>query len=77
MNSSHEEYWIKAQTDNQTRFAKEQESIKNPKLDLWKSIITVQAAILAISIPLLGYVEANPNFFLGLIPELYPFLRIT
>ena len=64
MNSSRERYWINAQIDNQKEFAKEQEHIKNLKLDLWKSIITIQAAILGISIPLLGYVGANPNLFL-------------
>jgi len=64
MNESAERYWINAQIENQRKFAREQENIRNLKVDLWKSIITIQAAILAISIPLIGYLETNPNPFL-------------
>jgi len=40
-------------------FAQRQEKIKSLQLDLWKSIITVHAAILGISIPLMGFTEKS------------------
>ena len=66
MDESSERVWINAQIDAQKKFGQEQEKIKDLNLDLWKTIITIQATILGISIPLMGYLKAKPNCFLVL-----------
>lgn len=40
-------------------FVQRLEKIKNLQLDLWKSIITVHAAVLGISIPLMGFTQKS------------------
>jgi len=64
MNQDIERFWLNAQMEAQRKFGQELEKFKDLNLDLWKSIITIQAAILGISIALLGYLKTNPNPFL-------------
>ena len=50
--------------DTVEKFSKEVQNIKDLNLDLWKTIITIQATILGISIALWSHNSANPNIWL-------------
>ena len=47
-----------------SKFADKQKNIKRMNLEFWRTIITIQATILGISIALMGYLGARPGLFL-------------
>ncbi len=59
-----EKFWSDSQSQTIKKFGVEQEKAKDLSLDLLKTIITVHATILGISIALMGYLQKNPNLFL-------------
>ncbi len=59
-----EQWGIYSAQETKEQFVRQQESVKNLSLDFWKSIITVQATILGISIALWGHTEITPSIIL-------------
>jgi hypothetical protein len=55
---------INAQTENLNKFAQEMENVGTLSLDLWKSMITIHALILGVSVALMGYLKATPDWLL-------------